>query len=103
MATLAATYERIIKNLYIFKLSEKLRDYIRNCSQCELNQTFCHSFYEALQSIINSSKSFHIIMIDFIVALSELKKNKLDCVMSIIDKFLKTVTFITNYIVKLNK
>ena len=42
-------------------------------------------------------------MIDFIVVLFELKKNKFDCVMSIIDKFLKTIIFITNYIAKLNK
>ena len=27
-----ATYERIIENLYIFKLSKKLCDYIKNCS-----------------------------------------------------------------------
>ena len=97
------TYEKIIENLYIFKLSKKLCDYIRNCSQCELNQTFHHSFYETLQSIINFSKSFHIITIDFIVALSESKKNKFDCVISMTDKFSKTVIFITNYIVKSNK
>ena len=28
----AATYEKIIENLYVFKLSEKLCDYIKNCS-----------------------------------------------------------------------
>ena len=96
-------YERITEGFYIFKLSEKLRNYIKNCLQCELNQTFCHSFYEKLQSITNFLKSFHIITIDFIVVLFELKKNKFDCVMSIIDKFLKTITFITNYIAKSDK
>ena len=99
----AATHERITEGLYIFKLSEKLRDYIRNCPQCELNQTFHHSFYEALQSIISFSKPFHIITIDFIVALSESKKNKFDCVISMTDKFSKTVTFIAGYIAKSDK
>ena len=97
------TYKRIIENFYIFKLSKKLCDYIKNCSQCELNQTFCHLFYETLQSIINFSKSFHIITINFIIALFESKKNKFDCVISMIDKFSKTVIFITNYIVKSDK
>ena len=96
----AVTYERIIENFYIFKLSKKLRDYIKNCSQCKLNQTFRHLFYEALQSIINSLKSFHIIMIDFIIILFKSKKNKFDCVMSMIDKFSKIVIFIANYIAK---
>ena len=89
----AATHKRIIKSFYIFKLSEKLCDYIRNYSQCQLNQTFHHSFYETLQSIIGFSKSFHIITIDFIVILFESKKNKFDCVMSITDKFLKNIHF----------
>ena len=96
-------YERIIENLYIFKLSKKLRDYIKNYSQCELNQIFRYSFYETLQSIINFLKPFHIITIDFIITLPESKKNKFDCVISMIDKFLKTVTFITNYIAKSDK
>ena len=99
----AATHERIIEGFYIFKLSEKLRDYIKNCSQCELNQTFHHLFYEILQSIISFSKPFHTITIDFIVALFESKKNKFDCVMSVTDKFSKTVIFIADYIAKSNK
>ena len=99
----AATHEKIIEGLYIFKLLKKLRDYIRNCPQCELNQTSHHSFYETLQSIINFSKSFHIITIDFIIVLFKSKKNKFDCVMSMTDKFSKTVIFITNYIAKSNK
>ena len=99
----AAIHEKITEGLYIFKLSKKLRDYIKNCPQCELNQTFHHSFYKALQSIISFSKSFHIIMIDFIVTLSKSKKNKFDCVISMIDKFSKTVIFIANYIAKSDK
>ena len=99
----AVTHKRIIEDLYIFKLSKKLCDYIRNCSQCELNQTFHHSLYETLQSIINFSKPFHNITIDFIVTLPEFKKNKFNCVISVIDKFSKTVIFITNYIAKSNK
>ena len=98
-----ATYERIIEGFYIFKLSKKLRNYIRNCSQCELNQTFCHLFYETLQSIISFLKSFHIITIDFIVNFSAFKKNKFDCVISMIDKFSKTIIFIANYIAKSDK
>ena len=98
-----ATYKRIIDDFYIFKLSKKLRNYIKNCPQCELNQTFHHFFYKTLQSIISFSKPFHIIMIDFIVILSEFKKNKFNCVMSMIDKFSKTIIFITNYIVKSDK
>ena len=68
-----------------------------------MNQTFHHSFYETLQSIINFLKLFHTITINFIVALPEFKKNKFDCVMSVTDKFSKTVTFIANYIAKSDK
>ena len=99
----AVIHERIIENFYIFKLSKKLCDYIKNYSQCELNQKFHHSFYKILQLIINLLKPFYIITIDFIVALSKSKKNKFDCVISMIDEFLKTIIFITNYIAKSNK
>ncbi len=64
-------YIKLIDQFYILKLSRKIRTYIKHCSTCELNQTKRHSSYEELILIFNEQISFQIIVMNFILALSE--------------------------------
>ena len=69
-------YQRIIDTFYVFRLNRKLRLYIEHCSSCQLNQIKRHRLYEKLISIFSSSKSFHIIIMNFVVELSNIVRNK---------------------------
>ena len=60
-------YDRIINTIYIFRFSRKIKRYIEHCSTCQLTQTKRHRSYEELMFITFSSRSFYIIIIDFIL------------------------------------
>ena len=92
----AYTHKRFIEKLYIFNIITKLYNFIRHCFYYQLNQTPRHKSYNSLQSIFSPIKSFHILTIDFILALSKSLplSNKCNCILSIIDKFSKAITFI---------
>ena len=64
-------YDRIASTMYILRLSRKIRRYIEYCSICQLVQTKRHRPYEELMPITSPSRSFHIIAIDFILAMSD--------------------------------
>ena len=64
-------YDRIVNTMYISRLSRKIKKYIEHCSTCQLAQTKRHRPYEELMFITFSSRSFHIIVIDFILAMSD--------------------------------
>ena len=96
-------FRRIGSDSFLFFVGLEEKNCFRSDPMATLNQTFYYLFYEALQLIISFSKPFHIITIDFIVILLKFKKIKFNYVISIIDKFSKAVTFITNYIAKSNK
>ena len=81
-------FEKISFFYYIRDLSRYLRDYLKHCSQCQIYQTRRHASYDSLQSILISSISFHIIIIDFIFVLS-LSRQEFDTIMSIFCKFFK--------------
>ena len=81
-------FEKISFFYYIRDLSRYLRDYLKHCSQCQIYQTRRHASYDSLQSILISSISFHIIIIDFILVLS-LSRQEFDTIMSISCKFFK--------------
>lgn len=49
---------------------KRLRIYIAHCSQCQVNQTKRHRFYDELQSIVSLAISFHIVFMNFVIALS---------------------------------
>ena len=74
----------------MFKLSKKIRQYVKHCSSCQLNQTKRHAIYDELISITTSSISFRIIIMNFII---NLLKN-LDLVLIIICKTSKRVSLI---------
>ena len=83
-------YNRLIKTLFISRLSRKIRRYIEYCSSCQLTQIKQHRLYEKLMSIVSSSYSFHIIAINFILILFD----NLNIVLIVIDKFSRRIIFI---------
>ena len=88
-------YNRISEILFIFKLLKKFRAYTEHCSSCQINQTKKHAFYKKLMPIFIASQSFHTIVINFIVKLSD----KYDCFLIIIDKFSRRILFIFDYFI----
>ena len=90
------THECLMQGLYIHNLLKHLHNFIRHCSQCQLNQTSWHVLYKLMQSILSSLQSFHTIIIDFILGLSVLNLSEcFDNVMSVTDKFSKAITFVS--------
>ena len=87
-------YVRAVEAVYIKHLTTRLRRYIRYCRQCQKKQTTKHVSYEQLISIKIMILFFHIVIIDFIVALpfSELKMN---VVFIITDKYFKRVSMLS--------
>ena len=83
-------YNRLMKTLFIFRLSKKIRRYIEYCSNCQLTQIKRHRSYEKLMFIVSSSYFFHTIVMNFILTLFE----NLNVVLTIIDKFSRRIIFI---------
>lgn len=90
----ARTHERLTKGIYIYNMATKLHELIRHCPHCRLNQTPWHKPYGSMQPIITPARPFHILTIDFILALPVSAPEGFECVMSVTDKFSKAVTFI---------
>ena len=88
------TYKVITTNFYFRKLSNRLHRYISHCHECNLNQIKRHALYDSLNFIIDSSISFHIVNFDFILTLSNCQD--MNTIMSIICKFFKKVTILSN-------
>ena len=85
-------YERIASILYVSRLFKKIRKYIKHCSICQLTQIKRHRSYDELNSIISSSTSFHIIIMNFILVLS----NDFDALFIVICKYSRKVIFIVD-------
>jgi hypothetical protein len=63
------TYVKLADQMYISKMSRKIRQYIKHCSTCERNQTKRHLTYEELVSM-SEKISFKILTMNFIMTLS---------------------------------
>jgi hypothetical protein len=85
-------YDIIFVSWYIHELSKHFKEYLRHCSNCQIFQTRRHKFYDSLQSVLISNVLFHIITIDFILALSD--TDKYDSTMFITCKFSKRIFII---------
>ena len=85
-------YQRITDSLYVSRLFKKLRQYLNHYFSCQLNQTKRHKSYEKLMSIFSISRPFHIIVINFVVDLSEVY----DALITITNKFFRRTLFIRN-------
>ena len=83
-------YNRLMKTLFISRLSRKIRRYIKYCSNCQLTQNKRYRLYEKLIIIVFSLYFFYIIIMNFILTLFE----KLNIVLTIIDKFFRRIIFI---------
>ncbi len=81
---------------YIHELFKHFRKYLRHCSQCQIFQTRRYKFYESLQSIFTSKISFHILTMNFVLALSIFHSDKFDSTMFITCKFFKRMTIISD-------
>ncbi len=88
------SYDHISRFLYIKHLSKRLKTYIAQCSECNLNQMKHHRLYESLQLIISSLISHHIIIMNFIVMLL-VTKNDLNSLLMITCKFLKRILLLS--------
>lgn len=86
-------FQIISRAWFIRNLSKQLRTYIKHCFECFILQIRKHSSYENLQSIESSSMSFHIITLNFILALFESLKHY-DTIMFVTDKFIKRIILI---------
>ena len=75
-------------------MSKHLRTYLHHCSKCFVYQTRRHQSYDSLQFIEKLLMLFHIIIIDFILALFIIIEIEYDFLMSMICKFSKRVTFV---------
>ena len=82
-------YDKIVNSMYFKQFTKRLRNYIKHCSKCQLNQIKRHLLYESLQFIITSTISFHTLIIDFILKLSFMNSNDMNCIMTMTNKFTK--------------
>ena len=94
----ARTHERLIEEFYIYNMTTKLYEFIRHCSHCQLNQISRYKLYNSLQSIFSPIKSFHILIINFILTFPKSLSDECDYILSMTDKFFKVIIFISNKI-----
>jgi hypothetical protein len=84
-------YTTLAKQIYISKFSRKIRQYVKHCSICELNQIKRHAIYEKLIFIFFSQISFRILTMNFIMILS----NQMNTALLITCKTFKRMTIIS--------
>ena len=87
-------YDKLVNFVYVKHLVKRLRVYIKHCSQCQINQTKRHFFYDSLQSIDIFVVFFHIIAINFILTLSIM--NDINCAFIVTCKFNKKNLIVFN-------
>ncbi len=83
--------------MLIRNLSRELKRYICHCSACRLNQTPRHKPYGSLQLILTPQEPFHVIAIDFIVALPILVPEGYNSILTVTDKFSKRLGLIAGH------
>ena len=88
------TYQNVVSCYYIKSLTTHVKRYIKHCFKCVTNQIRRHKSYDSLQSIFFSSISFHIIIIDFVFAISRFYSD-MNNIMTITCKFFKRIVIIS--------
>ena len=89
-AEIHRSYSRIVNIVFIFRLFEKLRRYIKHCFSCQLSQIVRHKSYDELISIKSSFYLFHIIIMNFIIDLFD----ELNVILTVTNKFSRRVLII---------
>ena len=62
-------YETIISFIFLRKLTNEFKIYIKHCPSCQKNQIQRHKPYESLHFIQSLSIFYHIIVMNFIIKL----------------------------------
>ena len=88
-------YHLVICSWYIQRLIKHVKNYIRHCFKCTINQIRRHKSYDSLQSILTSSVFFYVIAIDFVLTLP-LFHTDMNSIMFITCKFSKRVIAIVD-------
>ena len=88
------SYDRIVNLIYMRHLQKHLRQYIEHCPHCELNQIKRHKLYDHLKPLNQLSILFHIIIMNFIVVLSNAEE--MNSLLTIIDKFSKRILLLSD-------
>ena len=83
-------FHAITERLYIKRLAHHLKQYIAFCPQCQVNQTIRHASYGNMIAITSLPLLFHIVGMDFIVALPASGPRRFTSILIITDKFSKS-------------
>jgi hypothetical protein len=86
-------YARIFESVYIRHMIKRLRRYIHHCKLCLKDQIKRHSSYDELNSIRTMTFSFHTVIIDFVVTLSQVSSEE-NALLTSTDKFIKRVSLV---------
>ena len=89
------TYDRLCHSIYIRRMIKHLKQYIKHCLKCQLNQTKRHRSYDKFNSIISSFISFYIITMNFVMNLFFNKE--CNALLIIICKFIKKILLIFDH------
>ena len=93
-------YKQITNIFYVFRFFKKIQKNVKHCIQCQLTQIKRHFLYDKLNSIISSLTLFYIIIINFILILS----NELNTLFIVICKYSKKKLIVEkNFTMFLNK
>ena len=84
-------YKIIVKSWYVKGLVKQLLLYIKHCFQCLVLQIRQHQLYGLLQPIYLLAVSYHIIMLEFILALPTSDKDY-NIILLLTDKYTKKVS-----------
>ena len=83
------TYDWIFSSLFLWHLIRQLKRYIFYCSEYQVNQMKHYSLYGLLQFILMLSISFHIIIMNFVLALLLTDSEQFNNFLIVTDKFTK--------------
>ena len=83
-------YQRLLESIYMPRMSRKLRQYIKHCPSCQLNQTKRHRPYGELMPLSTPNVPFHTIAMDFVVALP----GKYDAMLTVTCKYSRRLLLI---------
>ena len=87
-------YQRITETLYFLQFVVYFRVYIKKCHVCQFNQICRHLLYEVLIFMKFIMLLFHIIIIDFVLILSNC--HEMICLLILTNKIIKVFELMSN-------
>ena len=80
-----------LNRFFIYKSIHLFKQYINHCSECNINHSKKYCLYDFLQLIFTSAISFHTLILNFILALSD---SEFNVILTVVDKFIKKIILI---------